>query len=361
METKLVTIIMPAYNGGRFIKQAIESVLAQTYPHWELIVVDDGSTDATADIVSGHKDSRIVYVHQENHGQAAALNRGLELARGTYITTLDVDDWYTPNSLQDRALFLDVNPQFDIVYGDGIYCDENGNALKRFSDLRTEEITGDVFDVMLSNSFFGTGANVMVRKNALEQHDIRYDETIVWCQDYDLYLRLAEKSLFGYVDSLTMWYRVHQGNMTLTMSSDRRRESFVRTKFKALNSARFSRTLNPQKSYFFYELINHDLNNDVDRQMGLMEHFQFHALSREDQARLMRLCASSHLSARRNIKEARELLRKSWRLNPFDLKTNAVMILAYFNEGTAGWIFNLWRNLRLRNQPVYSPFDQSKK
>jgi glycosyltransferase involved in cell wall biosynthesis len=361
METKLITIIMPAYNGERFIKQAIESVLEQTYTYWELIVMDDGSTDATADIVSGYKDSRIVYVHQENRGQAAALNRGLELARGTYITTLDVDDWYTPNSLQDRALFLDANLQFDVVYGDGIYCDENGNVLKKFSDLRTNEISGDVFDMMLSNSFFGTGANVMVRKSALEKHNIRYDEAIVWCQDYDLYLRLAEKCLFGFVNALTVWYRVHQDNMTLTMSSDRRRESFVRTKFKALNSARFSRTLDSHKKYFFYELIIHDLNNDVDRQMGLMEHSQFHALSRDDQARLMRLCASSHLSARRNIKEARELLRKSWRLNPFDLKTTAVMILAYFNEGPAERILNLWKNLRLRNQPASSPFDQSKK
>src|SRR5215510_7816825 len=99
MESSLVSVIMPAYNGERFIKQAIESVFAQTYPNWELIVVDDGSTDNTVQIISSFADSRIVYIHQENRGQAAALNHGLGIARGKYITTLDVDDWLTPNSL----------------------------------------------------------------------------------------------------------------------------------------------------------------------------------------------------------------------------------------------------------------------
>ena len=110
----LVSVLMPAYDGEAYIQQAIESVIAQTYPNWELIVVDDGSTDNTAGIVATYEDPRIRYTYQENRGQAAALNRGLDLAQGEYVTTLDTDDWFTPNSLLDRARFLDDHPEYGV-------------------------------------------------------------------------------------------------------------------------------------------------------------------------------------------------------------------------------------------------------
>jgi glycosyltransferase involved in cell wall biosynthesis len=355
-----ISVVMPAYNGERFIKRAIESVLTQTYPNWELIVVDDGSTDNTAQVVSNFKDSRIHYTFQKNRGQAAALNHGLNIARGEYITTLDVDDWFTPNSLADRAVFLDNHPYYDVVYGDGIFCDMDGNQLKRFSELRTDEVSGDVFDTILSNSFFGTGANVMVRKSILEEHLIRYDESIVWCQDYDFYVRLAEKCKFGYVDSLTVWYRIHQDNMTLTMPYGQRRESLVRAKLKALASERFNRVPNSQKVYFFQSLLIHDLDNDTERQMELMDHLQFQTLSKYDQARLIRMCASGYLATHRNMNEVKQLLKKSWSLNSLDPKTFFLIILAYFNNGPIGWIFNVWREMKQRNQSTSSPFDQIK-
>lgn len=360
MNPNLVSVIMPAYNGEPFITKAIESVLAQTYPNWELIVVDDGSTDNTAKIVSSFQDSRMVYVFQENCGQAAALNHGLELARGKYITTLDVDDWFDPNSLGERAVFLDDHDDYDVVYGDGVFCDKDGNRLKLFSELRASEVTGDVFGVMLSNSFFGTGANVMVRKSALEKYEIRYDTSIVWCQDYDLYLRLAEKCKWGYVNSIMVWYRLHHENMTVTMPSGRRLESLVRTKLKALASKRFAAIPYSQKVSFFYYILLNDLANDLKRQKDLLNHSQFKTLHKTDQARIIRLSASHFLSTRQNMKEVRELLRTSLRLNPFDWKTIFVLILAYLNKGPFKWLFDSWREMKIRNQSVPSPFDQVK-
>jgi glycosyltransferase involved in cell wall biosynthesis len=360
MEEKLVSVIMPAYNGERFIAQAIESVLMQAYSNWELIVVDDGSTDQTSEIISTFHDRRIVYIHQENRGQAAALNRGLESARGEYITTLDIDDWFTSNSLGDRAIFLANHPEYDVVYGDGFFCDPQGNQLQRFSELRTGEVVGDVFDVILSNSFFGTGANVMVRKSALEKYSIRYDESIVWCQDYDLYLRLAEKCSFGYVDSLMVWYRLHQGNMTMTMPAGRRRDSLLRTKLKVLESKRFSQTPANYKVAFFHHFIIQNLDNDIRTQMELMDHPGFKSLPKPEQAKLIRSCASGYLAVNKCMEEVRSLLNKSWKLNPFDLKTYFVIFLAYFNVGPVEWIFNYWRKLKLRSLRMASPFDHIK-
>ena len=132
MSHYLVSIIMPAYNGEKFIDQAINSVIDQTYDNWELIVIDDGSQDGTKEIVQNYKDPRIRYFYQYNQGQAAALNKGLDLARGEFITTLDVDDWYTPTSLEDRIEFLISYPQFGAVYADGYYCDIHGNPIMLF-------------------------------------------------------------------------------------------------------------------------------------------------------------------------------------------------------------------------------------
>lgn len=357
MESNLVSIIMPAYNGERFIKQAIESVLAQMHFNWELIVVDDGSTDGTAQMVSSFKDQRIIYTYQENCGQAAALNRGLDIARGEYITTLDVDDWFTSNSLCDRAEFLDNHPRYDVVYGDGIFCDLDGNQLKRFSELRIGEVIGDVFGVLLSNAFYGTGANVMVRKRAIEKYNIRYDETIVWCQDYDFYLQLAEKCHFGYVDSLIVWYRLHRANMTMTMPTDRRNESLVKVKLKTLSLPGFEKLQNQYRYLFFQNFLLYDLFNRVEDQKALLAHQGFLHLPKHDQARVIRLVASGYLSVNKNIEEVRLLLIKSWKLNPLDLKTLFVMFLVHFRSGPVAPLFRYWQKVKLHNSFSPSVFE----
>ncbi|GAG04486.1 unnamed protein product, partial [marine sediment metagenome] len=236
----LVSIIMPVYNGETFVAEAIESVVAQTYPHWELIVVDDGSTDGTACIVAAFNDPRIRYTYQENRGQAAALNRGLDLAQGDYVTTLDADDWLTPNSLADRAIYLDQHLEFGAVYGDGYYCDASGEPLLRFSEYRPDNVVGDIYEMLIVADILGSDAVVMIRRHVLDQHQLRYDESIVWCQDRDFCIRVAEKATFGFADSITYRYRLHGTNMTLTMPEGRCLESVIRTKLKVLESPRFA-------------------------------------------------------------------------------------------------------------------------
>ena len=356
----LVSILMPAYNGGSYIQQAIESIISQTYSAWELIIVDDGSQDNTADIVSQYDDFRIHYVYQENKGQASALNRGLELAGGEYITTLDVDDWFTPNSLEGRVEFLARNHKYDVVYGDGIFCDKDGKQLKQFSELRTEEVQGDVFDTMLSNSFFGTGANVMIRKSIIDENQLRYDESIVWCQDYDFYLRLAEKCLFGYVDIPTVWYRLHTSNMTMTMSTGRRKESLVRVKKKALGTPRFAKASPTARLNFFYQLLFNDLDDPAE-QVELINHPHFIDLPKKYQARGIRLLASNYLSDRKRLDDVRSLLRKSFFLNPLDIKTAVLFTLSYLDWGPAARVFQHWRTNKLQKSSSFNPFNQIKK
>jgi len=106
MQSELVSIMMPAFNAERYIRQAIESILAQRYPSWELVVVNDGSTDSTPKIIAGFSDPRIRIYHQENGGEASARNSALEHSNGKYLAFLDADDLYLPNHLDETIAYL---------------------------------------------------------------------------------------------------------------------------------------------------------------------------------------------------------------------------------------------------------------
>lgn len=110
----LVSVIIPVYNGASFLAEAIESVIDQTYSPFELLVVDDGSTDASADIARSYEPVR--YLHQANRGQGAALNHGLDLASGDFIAFLDADDLWLPGKLQAHIDFHRMHPQLDLTY-----------------------------------------------------------------------------------------------------------------------------------------------------------------------------------------------------------------------------------------------------
>ena len=124
-----ITVLMPAYNASNYIGEAIESVLKQTFSDFELLIIDDGSTDNTAEIVQGFKDSRIVFIQQKNAGIALALNAGLQAARAEYIARFDADDICYPNRLEMQYEFMMNNPGYIVVGSDVDYVDADGNFI----------------------------------------------------------------------------------------------------------------------------------------------------------------------------------------------------------------------------------------
>lgn len=217
----LVSIVMPVHNGEKYISEAIQSVIDQSYDRWQLIIVDDGSTDNTKAAVGRFDDPRVEYIYQTQSGQASALNRGLDLAKGDYYTTLDSDDWLTRSSLSARVSFLEEWGEFAAAYGDGYYCSQVGKRLSRFSDHRSENVTGGMYGVLIITSLFGTGAALLLRRDFLEAHSLRYDNEIEWCQDWDFSIRVAEMGKIGYVDVPVVNYRLHSTNMSITMPKSR--------------------------------------------------------------------------------------------------------------------------------------------
>jgi glycosyltransferase involved in cell wall biosynthesis len=128
-----VTVIIPTFNRARYLTEAIQSVLGQTFPDYELIVVDDGSTDGTAAVLEGFGDSRLRVLRQENHGISAAMNAGLRAAQGEYIARLDSDDVWFPNLLAYETRVLDSRPDIGVVYARAQAMSANGTPREHYS------------------------------------------------------------------------------------------------------------------------------------------------------------------------------------------------------------------------------------
>ncbi len=200
-----VSIIMAVNNGAAFIRQAIESVLAQSFRDWELIVVDDGSMDETAQIVSEFG-TRVVMLRQEQQGPSASRNHGLQVATGTYVAFLDADDLWHRDFLTDTVKQL--NQQEDSIVGVCVgwtYVNKDGSALGDQRSMRHASLT--VTDFLLANPFPIHAA--LLRRATLVAHG-GFDARLSGMEDWDLWLRLtAAGGRFAPINQCLAYYRLH--------------------------------------------------------------------------------------------------------------------------------------------------------
>lgn len=191
MDKVLVSIILPTYNRAGYIKKSIESVLRQTYRDFELIIIDDGSADGTAKILSQYqkRDSRVRIIRNEkNLGFVKSLNKGISLARGKYIARLDDDDfWSNSQKLEKQIRFFEDNPDYILVGGGMIKIDEKGKEIKKYLFPENDK---DIREIMLLTDPFVHPA-VVFKKEAWRLVG-GYDERFYFSQDWDLWARLGK-------------------------------------------------------------------------------------------------------------------------------------------------------------------------
>ena len=210
-----VSVIIPAYNQGHYLGQAIRSVLDQTYPHFEVIVVDDGSTDSTREVVHSFTDARIRYVYQENRGLSAARNTGIRSASSPYVSFLDSDDLFLPDKLQLLVAESESEPGCGLIAGQAIPIDEQGNTIgKAF----VEGLPADSADLLLGNPLHV--GSVLVSR--LWQDRVGFfDEDLRSYEDWDLWLRLARAGCrMSWVAQPVSLYRFHRAQMTARRPAD---------------------------------------------------------------------------------------------------------------------------------------------
>ncbi len=217
-----VSIQMCTYNRARFIKDAIDSVMLQTYGDWELLILDDASTDDTEKIVLPYlSDPRIRYVKNEsNMGIAKHRNKGLSLSRGEYIAVLDSDDyWIDREKLEKQVAILDKKPECSLVGTHMHIVDEEGTLLKKITyQIADKDIRSHL---LLKNQF--CHSSVLYRKSAA-LHCHGYDEALFIWEDYDLWLKIGTEYQFENADIFGTAYRKHAGQ-----SDSKKRELSLRT------------------------------------------------------------------------------------------------------------------------------------
>ncbi|MEQ7798367.1 glycosyltransferase [Pedobacter sp. ASV1-7] len=202
----LVSIIIPCYNHGRYLSKAIESVLAQTYPHFEIVVVDDGSKDNTKEIAQSYKD--VKYVYQNNQGLSAARNTGINESSGQYLIFLDADDWLLKDALMINLNYIQMNPQLAFVSGGFRFFYDKDQMT---SDV-TSKVETDHYCHLLQKNFIAMIAAVMFQRWVFDS--IRYDTSLKVCEDYDLYLKVARNYPIAHHTELIASYFIHDSNVS---------------------------------------------------------------------------------------------------------------------------------------------------
>ena len=216
----LITVIIPVFNGSIFLKETVRSVLSQDYRHFELLIINDGSTDGSGKIMDdlAQMDDRIRVIHQKNLGVAAARNRGIAVARGEYCAFLDADDRWETETLRLWHQALSHGPEtVGVVYGWSLDVNEHNHLTGGFHGAR---VVGGVLPTLLAHNFLGNASATMVRRSLavlVGGYDASLrDQAAQGCEDWDFYLKLAEICEFAVVPRFLVRYC----KPTVSMSSD---------------------------------------------------------------------------------------------------------------------------------------------
>lgn len=202
--SSLISIIMPAFNRQQFVCKAIESALSQTWRNIELIIIDDGSTDDTKIVIEKYKkDSRFVYYYQKNQGQSVARNKGIKESHGEYIAFLDSDDIWLPDKLEKQIAIIEINPGYDVYYGDIVQIDIDDNVI---SDKNMKRYSGRISKYLIRDNFISM-CTTLTRRDCFFNLGL-FDERERIAEDYELWLRFSTKFKFFYSPIHYCKYRV---------------------------------------------------------------------------------------------------------------------------------------------------------
>lgn len=205
----LVSIIIPNYNHARFVGGAIHSVLNQDYKNVEIIVVDDGSTDNSHEVI-GQFGDQVKYIYQENAGLSAARNTGIRASKGAFIGVLDADDMYEPAFISTLVSALESNPEAEGIYCGYQFVDQENNLLPQ---IENRPVPGDeLYEALLDGNFF-VPESIFLRRYVYDDVGL-FDEALRACEDWDVWLRVTKKYRIIHAPEILTRHRVLAGSMS---------------------------------------------------------------------------------------------------------------------------------------------------
>jgi glycosyltransferase involved in cell wall biosynthesis len=257
MSAPTVTLLMPVFNGEAHLAEAVESVLAQTFADFELLVLDDGSTDSSGDILDAFRDRRIRRVRNaRNLGLAETLNKGLELAQGRYIARMDCDDVCLPGRLERQVRFMERHPEIGVL---GTWFEKTDGA----TTVTVEVPVGDAeirFFLIFENTFMH--ASILLSKAVLDRANLRYDPALKYGQDYDLWVRCARHTRLANLPEILMRYRCHPDNASHRFRDEQRRAA---DQARCLHLRSFGLVPAPAERELHLDVIGFRFKGDFDR------------------------------------------------------------------------------------------------
>ncbi len=205
-----ISVVMPAYNAEKYIGEAIDSILNQTFSDFEFIIINDGSTDRTKEIILEYDDPRIVFLENEkNCGIVTTLNKGLDRARGEYIARMDADDISLPNRFEKQVQYMDKHREIGVL-GSGImkFGDEIIDEKRVFSQKPNKLKAELLFTTCIAHP------TVMMRKAILDEFQIRYEIGFAGAEDFLMWWRLAQKTNIASLSDILLNYRIHKSQVS---------------------------------------------------------------------------------------------------------------------------------------------------
>lgn len=222
-----VSILVPVYNVEPYLRQALDSILAQTFSDFELLLIDDGSTDRSGEIIEEYRrqDARIVAVHKKNEGVALTLNRGLSMARGDYIRRFDSDDTCLSTALEKQVHFLDEHPEISLVGTQIAFQSNRGKIAWHFRNPHNDYFAGEAIKIASANDFKRgcpiIHATVLVRRSIMEEMG-GYRTDFLTSEDIDLWLRIVERYPAAVLNDCSYFVRLHPTSATQKHVASRR-------------------------------------------------------------------------------------------------------------------------------------------
>ena len=209
-----VSINLCCYNSERYLRETLDSIINQTYKDWELIIINDGSTDSTEPIIHEYikQGYPIIYHYQENKGLGFSRNEALKRSQGKYIAFIDHDDLWMPKKLEKQIPLFD-DPEVGLVFCDTIFFNEKGKSRRDYSERKY--LTGWCFSELLTDYFLSMPA-VVIRRAVLDGKDVWFDQRFNICEEADLFRRIAYKWKLSMVNEPLAKWRVHSSSLTWT-------------------------------------------------------------------------------------------------------------------------------------------------
>lgn len=216
-----VSVLMPVYNASKYLRDAIESILNQTFEDFEFIVINDGSTDSSEEIILSYSDSRIKYYKNEtNIRLIATLNKGIELCNGKYIVRMDADDISLPMRIEKQFYFMESHPEVAIC-GSWFESFGKNSGIGRYSANHSDIMFKMLYQCHLCHP------SLILRKSSFEQMDYLFDPNFAHAEDYDLFVRIGQRFRIANIQEVLVKYRHHEGSVSSKYSEIQQKNSNI--------------------------------------------------------------------------------------------------------------------------------------